>query len=64
LSFDPAERTVRFDNPVLPRFLDRLVLRGLSIGQARIDVVLQRAGAAVGMTVLDRVGAIRAMVVS
>ncbi len=64
LSFDPPERTVRFDNPVLPRFLDRIVLRGLSLGEARIDVVLQRAGAAVGMTVLNRVGDIRAMVIS
>jgi glycogen debranching enzyme len=61
LSFDPARRVVMFENPVLPRFLDRVVLRGLVIGEATIDVALQRAGVSVAMAVLGRSGDIRAM---
>jgi glycogen debranching enzyme len=64
LSFDPARRNVCFAYPVLPRFTDRVVLRNLSIGPARIDVALERVGSALAMTVLRRSGDIRATIVS
>jgi glycogen debranching enzyme len=64
LSFDPVRRIVSFEYPVLPRFTDRVVLRNLSIGTARIDVALERVGSALAMTVLTRSGDIRATIVS
>jgi glycogen debranching enzyme len=64
LSFDPVARMVRLDHPVLPAGLAHLTLRGLSIGDARIDVELWRgAGGAVGMSVLGREGDIGATLI-
>jgi glycogen debranching enzyme len=62
LRFDPAARNVHFDRPVLPRFTDRVVLRGLAIGDARIDVALEREGGSVRMRVVARSGDIDATV--
>jgi glycogen debranching enzyme len=59
LGFDPAHRAVTFDRPVLPAFLNQVVLRGLSIADARIDLVLRRAGNEVALNVLSRHGNIR-----
>ncbi|HEX3350683.1 MAG TPA: amylo-alpha-1,6-glucosidase [Acetobacteraceae bacterium] len=64
ISFDTARRVVHFDRPALPRFTDRVTLRGLSLPGARIDVVLQRSGDAVAMSVLARTGEIRAAMTS
>ena len=64
ISFDPANRTVAFDRPVMPGFTDRITLRGLSVGGARIDVVLQGHYESVSATVLSRSGDIRATVTS
>lgn len=64
ISFEPANRTVVFDRPVLPDFLDEVVLRGLSIGPATVDVMIRRAGDEVALNVLRRNGLIRVVVVS
>jgi hypothetical protein len=64
IGFDPATRTVSFDRPVMPGFTDRITLRGLSVGGARIDVVLHGHLDAVSATVLSRSGDIRATVTS
>jgi glycogen debranching enzyme len=56
LRLDPAARQVRFDRPVLPGFLDKIVLRHLSIGDAMADIAVQRAGAGVVVNVLGRQG--------
>jgi glycogen debranching enzyme len=57
LGFDPAARIVRLERPVLPAGLDRVTLRGLALGGARIDVSLRRAaGDAVAMSVPGRSG--------
>jgi glycogen debranching enzyme len=61
LGFDSAHRAVTFDRPVLPDFLDRLTLRNLSLGGARIDVAFQRSSGGVAMNVLDREGDIQAV---
>ncbi|TCZ55255.1 amylo-alpha-1,6-glucosidase [Roseicella aquatilis] len=64
LSFDPAARLVRLERPVLPAGLDRVLLRGLSLGGARIDVELSRAaGDSVAMNVPARRGGIGAVLV-
>ena len=59
LGFDPANRTIAFDRPVLPGFLDRVVLRGLSVGDARVDVALGRTDCTVGLTVLSPTDGVR-----
>jgi len=64
IGFDPATRTVTFDRPVMPGFTDRITLRGLSVGGARIDVLLQGHWESVSATVLSRSGDIRATVTS
>jgi glycogen debranching enzyme len=64
LGFDPASRTVVFDKPVLPSFVEEVILRNLPIGKARIDVVLRGSGDGVAMRVLSRTGDIRATMTS
>ena len=64
IGFDPAEHTVLFERPTLPRFLDEVVLRGLSIGNGRADLMLRRAGEEVAMHVLARSGRVRVVMVS
>jgi glycogen debranching enzyme len=65
IGFDPVARMVRLDRPVLPRGLDCVTLRGLALGEARIDVHLQRAANdAVAMSVVDRRGEIGAVLVA
>ncbi|MBK1661310.1 amylo-alpha-1,6-glucosidase [Paracraurococcus ruber] len=65
LSFDPAARLVRLERPVLPPGLDRVLLRGLSLGGARIDVQLRRgAGDSVAMSVPGRSGEIGAVLLA
>jgi glycogen debranching enzyme len=62
IEFDPERRTVCFDRPVMPSFTDRIKLTGLSVGGARIDVLLQGEGEAVAATVQSRSGDIRVTV--
>jgi hypothetical protein len=57
LEFDPGARTIRFRDPRLPASFDQMVLRGLTVGQAVVDVELRRAGAHVSMQVLKNSGA-------
>jgi glycogen debranching enzyme len=61
LSFDPAECNVVFDRPRLPPFLNEVTLHNLSIGDARISVVLRRMGEEVAMNVAERTGTIHAV---
>ncbi len=62
LRFDPVARRVIFDQPTLPRFVDRLILRGLAIGDARLDVMFRRSREDVALSVLHRHGDIHATV--
>jgi glycogen debranching enzyme len=59
LSFDPAARAVRLDNPRLPAFLDSLTLRDLSLGEARVSVTINRTPGAVSVSTIERAGDIR-----
>ena len=56
LSFDPAARVVRFDHPDLPAFIDSLALRNLSLGDARVSVLIRRTPGQVSLSVLEREG--------
>ena len=62
ISFCPQSRTVAFDHPVMPAFTEEIVLRGLSVGDAHIDVVARGKGEAVAVTALARTGEIRVTV--
>ena len=56
LSFDAAKRGVQFDQPMLPPFLDDLVIRNLAIGNEWVDLRLHRSSTKVLIEVLDRKG--------
>jgi glycogen debranching enzyme len=53
LDIDARRSRIVFDRPQLPRGLDRVVLRNLSLGRANIDIVLDNHGDDVGVH-LDR----------
>ncbi len=61
LRFDAAERSVIFDRPCLPEFLETVTLHNLILGDARISVVLRRMGNEVAMNVLERTGPVHAV---
>jgi len=56
LSFDPAARSVRFDHPDLPAFLDSLTLRNISLGDAHVSVLISRTPGEVSVSVIEREG--------
>jgi glycogen debranching enzyme len=60
IRFDPENRRVIFNRPVLPEFLDEVKLTGLSMADAKIDVQLRRTGTDVVVNVLSRTGDISA----
>ncbi len=64
LGFDCQNSHIRFDHPVLPQFLDEVVLRGLSIGEGSLDVSLVRDGHGVVVKALSRKGAINMLAAS
>lgn len=64
LSFDPQGRTVIFNRPHLPEFLEEVKLYGLSLGDARMDIQLRRTGTDVAVNVLSRTGEIWATTIS
>jgi hypothetical protein len=40
----PIAKVIRFRNPTLPAFLDRVILRGLKAGAASVDLSVRRHG--------------------
>jgi glycogen debranching enzyme len=56
LEIDAASETVRLRQPRLPDFLDSLVVRRLSVGQSRLDLLFQRQDSSVAVTLLSRAG--------
>ena len=56
LRLDHARNEIGFIDPILPYFLDGLVIRGLRLGESAADVRLSRDGDDVTVSVLTRVG--------
>jgi glycogen debranching enzyme len=56
LAFDAAGRCITFREPVLPQFLDEIVLRGLAVQGGSADVALRRSNRHVVVDVLDKKG--------
>jgi len=61
LNFNPKKRTIMFDEPVMPAFLNTIALRRLVIGTETADVMLRRAGENVMVEVLNRQSGVRIM---
>jgi glycogen debranching enzyme len=59
LEFDAERSEIRLRNPQLPAFLNEVVLRELSLGDASIDLCIRRHGNSVSMEVLRRRGQIQ-----
>ena len=64
LRFEPDDGRVVFDRPILPDFLNEVVLRGVSLGQARLDVALRREGEDVVTSILRREGDVHVVTMS
>jgi len=59
LEFEPAENEIRLRNPHLPRFLDKVILRNLCLGQSSVDLSIRRQGSDISLQVLRSKGQIR-----
>ena len=64
LGFDPHELRITFERPVLPDFLDEVVLRRLRVGGGSADVMLRRSGARVVVDVIERNGPVQILTIS
>jgi glycogen debranching enzyme len=64
IGFDPAAQQVVFDHPVLPSFVNEVVLRKLAVGTGTVDAAFRRAEGGVGVNVLGREGDVRVVIKS
>jgi glycogen debranching enzyme len=64
VDFDPAAKQVLFDHPVLPLFVNEVVLRKLAIGPLTVDAAFRRGEGGVGVNVLAREGDVRVIIKS
>ena len=56
LRIEATHRLVSFVRPMLPPFLERVEIRNISVGTARLDLVLDRHENEVALRVARRVG--------
>ncbi len=59
IEFDVVGKAIIFRNPRLPPFCDQIVLKDLRMGEAIVDIELQRSGRHVSMRVLRNTGAVQ-----
>ncbi|WP_173933564.1 amylo-alpha-1,6-glucosidase [Chelativorans sp. Marseille-P2723] len=59
MTFDCTEGALLFHQPMLPEFLDEVMLRNITLPQGKVDVLLRRIDTEVVVQVLQRVGNIR-----
>jgi glycogen debranching enzyme len=64
LGFDVAERRICFREPVLPHFLDEIILRGLSIQGGLADVALRRSNRHIVVDVLEKKGSVGVLAIN
>lgn len=62
LQIDAPAREIRFTNPVLPPSLEELVVSGLAVGDASVDLTLRRRGETVAVNVARRHGNVDVLV--
>jgi glycogen debranching enzyme len=56
MRFAPMERIVHFERPILPAFVDEVMMRNMTIADCTMSLHLKRAGSDVLVHVLDRSG--------
>jgi glycogen debranching enzyme len=64
LAFDGAARRITFSEPLLPEFLDEIVLRGLSVQGGSADVALRRSNRQFVVDVLEKRGSVGVLAVN
>jgi glycogen debranching enzyme len=64
LCFEPTRPEIRFRHPQLPSFLDNVEIRNLTVGNTRMDLVLQRYPNNVGINVMRKEGASEVVLVA
>ena len=64
IEFDVVGKAIIFRNPRLPPFCDQIVLKDLRMGEAIVDIELQRSGRHVSMRVLRNTGAVQVSMIS
>jgi len=56
LSINAPEREISFHYPLLPPSIEEIQIENLRVGDARVNLLLQRHGRDVGVTILEREG--------
>ena len=64
LAFDTEVQRVTFREPILPRFLDQVILRGLAMAGGSADVALRRSERHVIVDVLERRGSVGVLTIN
>ena len=64
LSFHPRKSEIQFKHPRLPAFLDTVEIRGLTLNDASVDLLLQRYANNVGVNVVRKQGEMDVVVVA
>jgi glycogen debranching enzyme len=62
LEFDFQTEQICFRRPTLPDFLDRVIIRSLTVGASEVDILLRRYASDVSVNVLRRTGSAEVMV--
>ena len=58
-----AEKEIRFRHPIMPEFLDEIVLRNVRLGSSHADFRMHRYGSDVSTNVLNRRGNAKILIV-
>lgn len=64
LELDHRANDIRFVSPWLPEYLEEVHIRGLTMGETTVDVMLRRHESDVAVTVLNRTGNARVVAIS
>ena len=64
LELDHKADEIRFKFPLLPDFLDEVLIRRLRLGESTVDILLRRHESDVAVNVLERSGSARVIVIS
>jgi glycogen debranching enzyme len=64
MSIDCARSEIRFERPLLPPFIDDILIKNLTVADGAIDLLLQRHGRDVVVDVLSRSGDIRVVTIT
>jgi hypothetical protein len=63
LEFDQRQNEIRLRNPILPAFLEEVILRDLRLGHSSVDLRLHRHGSEVSVDIPRRQSEIQVSVV-